>query len=296
MKICGDGVTKLLREPLLHFLFLGAFLFSTHAILRTGEKETPLVSIVRITSADADWLREMWVRQWGRPPTDEELTSLVADHLKEEVLAREAKALELDVGDTIIRRRLAQKMAFLLDDTIQIAEPPEVELRALYAKRPDIAMTSARVSFTQVFFRRELGDSRARSGLVALSGDTMVSQGQGDRLPLGETFVDQDEQALTTLFGSTFAQTVIHLPAERWSGPIESSYGLHLVKVTAVSPPQARPFAEVRDRLVEEWRRERQEAARVQLFRSLMQKYRVTADPAVQPFLAPLTDQAEVRP
>ena len=69
----------------------------------------------------------MWTRQWRRPPTGEELTRLVTDHLREEVLAREAMALELDVGDTVIRRRLAQKMAFLLDDTIQVAEPPEAE-------------------------------------------------------------------------------------------------------------------------------------------------------------------------
>jgi parvulin-like peptidyl-prolyl isomerase len=77
---------------------------------------------------------------------------------------------------------------------------------------------------------------------------------------------------------------------------VESSYGLHLVKVTAVSPPQTRPFADVRERLLEEWRRERQEAAQAQLLQGLIQKYRVTVDPAVRPFLGPLADQVEVRP
>lgn len=287
---------RLLREPLLHFLALGGLLFAAHAALRPSEQAAPSAPVVRITAADADWLREMWERQWRRQPTDEELTSLVADHLREEVLAREAKALELDVGDTVVRRRLAQKMAFLLDDTIRVAEPPEADLRALYERRPDIVRTPPRVSFTQVFFRREDGDDRARAILAALSDGSAVAEEQGDRLLLGDTLTDQDAQALTNLFGSAFARTVFDLPVGQWSGPVESSYGLHLVKVTAVSPPQTRPFAEVRERLLEEWRRERQEAAQAELLQGLVRKYRVTADPAVRPFLGPLADQVEVRP
>ncbi|WP_414474354.1 peptidyl-prolyl cis-trans isomerase [Microvirga sp. M2] len=287
---------RLPREPLLHFLTLGGLLFAAHAALRPSEQVVPLVPVVRITAADADWLREMWTRQWRRPPTDEELSRLVADYLKEEVLAREAKALNLDVGDTVIRRRLAQKMAFLLDDTIRVADPPEAELRALYEAHPEFVLTPPRVSFSQVFFRRENGDDRARATLAALSNGAMDLEEQGDSLLLGDSFADQDEQTLGNLFGPSFARTVVDLPVGRWSGPVESSYGLHLVKVTAVSPSQARPFAEVRVRLAEVWHRERQEAAEAQLLRGLIEKYRVSVDAAVRPFLGPLAGQVEVRP
>lgn len=287
---------RLLKEPLLHFLILGGLLFAVQAALGIGEKAATSAPAIRITTADTDWLKEMWTRQWRRPPTDEELTRLVADRLTEEVLALEAKTLELDVGDTVVRRRLAQKMAFLLEDTIRVAEPPEDELRALYEKRPDLVRTPPRVSFTQVFFRREQGDDRARAALAALSNGSAVAEEQGDNLLLGDAFTDQDEQAVTNLFGASFARTVLALPAKRWSGPIESGYGVHLVKVTAASPPEVRPFAEVRDRLAEEWRRERQEAAQAQLFQGLMRKYRVVVDPAVRPFLGPLNEQIEVRP
>jgi hypothetical protein len=238
----------------------------------------------------------MWARQWRRPPTDEELTRLVADYLKEEVLAREAKALELDVGDTIVRRRLAQKMAFLLEDTIRTAEPPETELRTLYDTRPDLVRAPARVSFEQVFFRGEQGDGRARASLAALSNQSTAPEDQGDHLLLGYQFSDQDEQAVASLFGSWFARTVLGLPVGRWEGPIVSSYGLHLVKVTRTSPPHLRPFAEVRERLVEEWRRERQDAAQAQLLPRLLRKHRVTVDPAVLPFLGPFADQVAVQP
>lgn len=287
---------RLLREPLLHFLALGGVLFAAHAALRPSEQAAPSASVVRITEADADWLKEMWARQWRRPPTDEELARLVADHLREEVLAREAKALELDVGDTVIRRRLAQKMAFLLDGTVQVAEPPEAELRALYERRPDLVRTPPRVSFTHVFFRREHGGDRVGATLAALSAGSTVPEDEGDSILLGDSFADQDEQALGNLFGASFAQAVLDLPVGRWSGPVESSYGLHLVKVTAMSPLETRPFADVRERLAEEWRRERQEAAQVQLLRGLLQKYRVTVDPAVRPFLGSLAGQVEVLP
>jgi PPIC-type PPIASE domain len=286
---------RLLKEPLLHYVMLGGLMFAAYFVFGTIQQDAKPQPVIRMTTADAEWLKGMWTRQWRRPPTDEELTGLVADHLKEEVLAREARALELDVGDTIVRRRLAQKMAFLLDDTLRTSEPPEPELRVLYGTRPDLVNTPARVSFTQVFFRREDGDVRARASLVALS-DAATPGEEGDRLLLGDTFADQDEPALTNLFGVAFAQAVLALPAGRWSGPIESGYGLHLVKVTAVSLPQARPFAEVRERLAEEWRRERQETVQAQLLQGLMRKYQVVVDPSVRPWLGPLASQVEVRP
>jgi hypothetical protein len=287
---------RLLKEPLLHFVMLGGLLFASYSAFGTARQEAQPQPVIRMTAADAEWLKTMWTRQWRRPPTDEELTGLIADHLKEEVLAHEAKALELDVGDTIVRRRLAQKMAFLIDDTIRTAEPPEPELRILYETRLDLVRTPARVSFTQVFFRREDGDSRARASLVALSDAASTPSEEGDRLLLGDTFADQDEPALTNLFGAAFAQAVLALPAGRWSGPIESGYGLHLVKVTAVSSPQARQFAEVRERLAEEWRRNRQETAQTQLLQGLMRKYQVVVDPSVRLWLGPLASQVEVRP
>jgi hypothetical protein len=287
---------RLLKEPLLHFVVLGGLLFAAYSAFGTARQETQPLPVIRMTAADAEWLKAMWTRQWRRPPTDEELTGLVADHLKEEVLAREARALELDVGDTVVRRRLAQKMAFLLDDTLRTSEPPEAELRVLYQTRLDLVRTPARVSFTQVFFRREDGDGRARASLVALSDAAAPPDGEGDRLLLGDTFADQDEPALTNLFGAAFAQAVLALPVGRWSGPIESGYGLHLVKVTAVSPPQTRPFADVRERLAEEWRRQRQETAQAQLLHGLMRKYQVVVDPSVRPWLGPLASQVEVRP
>jgi len=285
---------RLLREPLLHFLALGGLLFVVHAVIDAGAEEQPEgpSRIVRISAADAEWLKGMWVRQWHRPPTDEELRGLLADHLKEEVLAREARALQLDVEDTIVRRRLAQKMAFLLDDTVRTAEPSEEELRTLHETRPDLASTPARASFTQVFFDRGEGDDRAarlaRAALASLSDASGETAEHGDPFLLGDTFVDQDEQSLASQFGAAFARAVFSAEPGQWSGPISSSYGLHLVKVTAMRPSRTRAFAEVRDRLAEEWHRQRQETARTQFYSDLLRKYQIVADPPVRPLLGPV--------
>jgi hypothetical protein len=287
---------RLLKEPLVHFVVLGGLMFAAYSALGTDQQTVQPQPVIHMTAADAEWLKEMWTRQWRRPPTDEEFSGLVIDHLKEEVFSREARALELDVGDTVVRRRLAQKMAFLLEDTIRTAQPTEADLRALYETRPDLTHIPPRVSFTQVFFQREQGDGRARASLAALSDANAEPDEQGDRLLLGDTFAEQDEQALTNLFGAAFAQAVLALPVGHWSGPIESAYGLHLVEIAGASPAPARSFAEVRPRLVEEWRRERQETANAELTGGLLRKYQLVVDPALRPFLGPLARQAEVKP
>jgi parvulin-like peptidyl-prolyl isomerase len=126
-----------------------------------------------------------------------------------------------------------------------------------------------------------------------LSDADAVPDGQGDRLLLGDTFADQDEQALTNLFGASFARAVLALPAGRWSGPIESAYGLHLVKVTEALPASALPFDEVRQSLEEEWRRAQQETANSEFTKGLLRKYRLDIDPALRPYLGPFADQTE---
>ncbi len=212
---------RVLREPLLHFVFLGVILFAANGVLETRKAEetsAPSPSI-RITSADVDWLRQMWTRQWGPPLTDEQLTGLVADHLKEEILAREARAQQLDVGDTVVRRRLAQKMSFLLEDTIRASEPSEAELGALYDARPDLAAIPARVSFEHAFYARQKGsDVAVRVAFAALT-DHPDAPTPGDRFLLGDAFSDQDEQALSNMFGATFTHAVFTAERGRWSGP-----------------------------------------------------------------------------
>ena len=132
MKILVHVMKRLLNEPLLHFLVLGALTFVVYSWLnRSLPDNTSAAGTVRITSNEIAWLKETWSRQWQREPTCDELRGLVTDFLKEELLAREALSLGLDQNDTIVRRRLAQKLEFLVQETSRLAEPTEEDLTTM---------------------------------------------------------------------------------------------------------------------------------------------------------------------
>ena len=120
------------RDPLLHFAVAGALLFVGYALMNRGETDPPSTEPVHIGNGEVRWLKETFANQWQRTPTDDELSGLVAGFIEEELLAREAKTLGLDQNDTIVRRRLAQKLTFLVDDTSRVAEPSDEDLRQFY--------------------------------------------------------------------------------------------------------------------------------------------------------------------
>ena len=283
---------KLLREPLLHFLIVGAVLFGAYAWLDRGEDSAnrSRSQPVHIGEGDVRWLRESWTRQWRREPTHAELHGLVADLLKEQLLAREARELKLDENDIIVRRRLAQKLTFLIEDTLRLAEPTENDLQQIYVANLDRFKTDARVSFMHVYFNptgRDDPAADAKRALLELSeADGTERAGvMGDRSLLESAFHDVNEPAVTAVFGPDFARAVLALMPGAWSGPIASGYGLHLVRVSALREPQARPLAEVRAQVLEDWRREQGKAANEQYLAGLRSRYDVIVDESVKPLL-----------
>ena len=285
---------RLIKEPLVHFALAGAALFAAHAWLNRGEMSSDRSErTLRIGEREVAWLAETWSRQQQRPPTDAELQGLLADYLKEELLAREARALELDRDDTVVRRRLAQKMGFVLEDTARIAEPTEGELRALYDTRRAEFATPARTSFEQIFFdvesRGERAAADARDLLARLEREAGAVNfaDQGDRTLLPPALEHADESEIAEQFGAELAGALIALEPGGWRGPIVSTFGLHLVRVTERQAPRARPFEEVRDALAAEWLRGREEAARRAYFAALLEKYDVEVAESARPLLAP---------
>ena len=272
-----------LKEPLLHFLVAGGLLFAAYAWLNRGGGAAP--GAVRITAAEVHWLKEMWARQWQRPPNEQELRGLIADYVKEALLAREARALGLDENDTVVRRRLAQKLEFLVQDTARFAEPREDELRQLYDASRARYRTPARLSFAHIYFKTE---AAARHGLEALA--TSSAAELGDRSLLERDYAHADEQTVTSLFGGEFASQVFALEPGQWHGPIASGYGFHLVQISERHVAQPRPFDEVRAQVLDEWQRAQQAKANAQFLARLLQKYEVVVEESMKPLLGPLTE------
>ena len=281
---------KLLQEPLLHFVLIGAVLFGAYAWRNRGAADENKPRQVRISEGDVQWLKETWARQWQREPTREELRGLVTEFLKEELLAREAREMGLDQNDTFVRRRLAQKVEFLVQDTSRLVEPTEDDLRRFYAAHPERFSEPARRSFTHLYFSREhrkdaVADARAVLDQLSHSPTAARPSELGDRLLLDSEFQVVDSQAVAGQFGEKFSSAVFALPPGAWHGPIESGYGLHLVRVSAQTPARLREFAEVRAQVLDRWRDQRQREDNEKYFAALLKKYDVVVDASVKPLV-----------
>lgn len=284
--------TTVLKEPLLHFLVAGAALFGAYYWLnRSAEvSDASTAQQVHIRAGDVQWIAENWTRQWRRPPTREELRGLVVDYVNEQLLAREARVLRLDDNDVIVRRWLAQKLTFLIEGTLRHAEPSNEDLQQFYQDHSDRFRAAPHISFEHLYFsaqRRADAHSDAARALAALrkNGSIPVEE-LGDLSLIEPELQNQTEQGLSGRFGADFARAVFSLEPETWGGPIESSYGVHLVRVKIVTPALLRPLAEVRGRVIEEWTRDRQRTLKEQYLAELRKKYPIVTDETAMSLLA----------
>ncbi len=281
------------REPLIHFTLLGALLFLVHGWLNPAPEAADTDLQVRISEGHLQWLSTTWARQWHRAPTQAELRGLLADFVREELFAREARDLGLDKDDTVVNRRLAQKLAFLVEDTARIAEPSEEELERFHGAHGARFRTPARRSFEQVYFNPVRRPDAARDATEVraqlVQGAGMDPAELGDHALLESRLVDVDEQAVAAQFGPDFASAVFALPAGEWSGPVTSGYGVHLVRVTAAPAPRERPYAEIRHELVAAWREERRSELAARYRARLLAKYDVIIDRSVMRRVGELT-------
>jgi len=274
---------KLLKEPLLHFLALGAVVFAFNAWRQKTRPIEASAARIEVTAAVIDRLRAGYERQFGQVPNAEELRGLVTAHIREEVFCREALALGLDRDDTIVRRRMAQKMEFLTGDLASGAEPAEASVREFFEKNAARYARPARVSFRHVYFSREKrgakGEAAAREALAALAKGAS-DEAMGDAFLHGFEFATRETQEITALFGGEFAGRLGALPEGEWSGPVESSYGLHLVRVEARGAVQPASFDTVRETVVRDFNEERRNTANREIFEKLRERYRVSVDEA----------------
>lgn len=270
----------LLREPLLHFLLLGALLFAIDAWRRPAEPVGAGGEIV-VTEARVRTIAQNFARTWQRPPTREELDGLIEAHVREEVMVREALALGLDRDDPIIRRRLQQKVEFVSDQAAALAAPTDADLEAYLVRHADAFRREPRVTFVQVYLDAgkrgaalQADAARLRDQLAANAIDAARA---GDRLALLEArYVDAPQAEVARLFGTEFADEIVRQPPGAWTGPLRSGYGAHLVKVEAVSPDGTPSLAEVRPLVEREWTNAKRRELLQDWYATLRAKYRIS--------------------
>jgi hypothetical protein len=272
---------SLAREPLVQFLLLGAALFAVDAWLRPPASPSGATEIV-VSEAHIRNLAQNFSRTWQRPPTREELDGLVETHVREEVFYREAVALGLDRDDTIIRRRLQQKMEFVSEEAAALAKPTDEDLAKYLAANTEAFRVEPRVSFAQVYLDSRQRASRletdARRLLDALNSAKPPDPAQtGDRLLMLEPrYENIDQRELERLFGASFAEAVVKQPIGRWTGPVTSGFGAHLVRVDAVTPGTTPSLDKVRPLVEREWANVKRQEFSKAFYDKLRAKYRIT--------------------
>lgn len=276
----------LLREPLVHFFALGALLFGVHHLLAEPRRITVTAQIRAGLASDHQ-------RRTGMPPTAAEAEALVSAYLDDEVRYREALRLGLDRGDIVVRRRLIQKLDLLAEAEAELpapgaarsgvgssasaaAAPETAQLAAYLAAHADRYTVPPRFSLVHVYVSHDPPgtDPAARAAdLLRRLRAGAAPTGLGDPFLRGAEFNERSESDLSGLFGPTLAAAIPTLTPGQWSGPLRSSYGLHLVLLRSRTPGGAATLAQVYDEVRRDWERDARQAARRAALAALRARY-----------------------
>lgn len=276
-----DRLSSLLREPLVHFLVLGLALFSLYGALHGGSSGP---GAILVTQAQVEHLVLGFTRTWQRGPTQEELEGLIRDYVREEVYYREAMALGLDRDDTVIRRRLQQKLEFLSEDLATIVEPSDADLQAFLHAHPERFRSEPSLSFVHVYLNPQQHGKRLRAEAEMLlarlkkSGTQVDIVSLGDRFLLPSTFEAVSSHEIAQQFGEPFARDLGDVAPGEWHGPLESGYGLHLVFVSVRTEGGVPALEDIRNSVRQAWATEQREAANRALYQKLLERYTVTIE------------------
>ena len=283
-------LNRLLREPLVHFIAVALCIFALYGVLNRSQPETP--DRIVITGARIEQLAGLFAKTWQRPPSAEELKGLIDDHVKEEIFVREALALGLDKDDTVIRRRLRQKMEFLYDVEIEALDPTDAELDAYLNAHADQFRVEPMTAFQQIFLNPEKrGESIDRDAAAILA--TLRADPEADWATLGDPTLLPPElppsgkTSIDDTFGGGFAEALDTMAPGQWAGPVASSYGLHLVRVTKREAGRIPALAEVRDAVVREWSNDKRKSVEEQRFEALLKRYDVVIEDVTKATPAP---------
>ncbi|MGJ7512060.1 peptidyl-prolyl cis-trans isomerase [Variovorax sp. GT1P44] len=264
-----------LREPLLHFVIAGFALFAIYGGPHARQEDSDPRRI-EVTSDDLRRIEISWLARWQRPPTEAEMRGLIEEHVKEEILYREALALGLEKGDTIVRRRLAQKMDFVTEDVAALREPNTGEVEAWFAKNLNQFTSPPLVTFRHLYFasdKRGAGaQAQASKVLTTLAGPESKA---GDAFIFQSAYAEQSPEQVARVFGAKFSSGLFQTKPGGWRGPLESGYGWHLVWIEALTAGQPPPFETVAAQAKAEWLSEQRAETKRATFEALKARYEV---------------------
>lgn len=261
-------IKRLLRQPILWFLCIGGFLFAVDGIFSTDQNE------ILISSSLNERLATLWKTQTGEIASEQELRSLVKNWIHDEVLYQEALRLGLDQEDSIVRRRLIQKISFIAESE-PLEQATDSDLRAWYDQHIAEYTLPRRYSFSQLYFSSF--DSATQAAQRIEQGED--AENQGETSMLNSTYSYRSALDLSSVFGRGFADSLDALEIGGWRGPVKSGYAYHLIKLAAIHPPQATPYDAIQLQVSEDYKQQQKAAVRDSYIDEIIGRYTIIREP-----------------
>lgn len=253
-------IANFARQPFVQFVVLGAVFYALYAWI-SGPAPEERDTVIRVTAADVARLDAGWRARWKRPPTEEELTGLIRDYVREVALYRHAVAMGLDKNDAVVRRMLGQKLQSLTQNLVELSlSPTDQELETYFNANAERYRPPALITFTHIFVdpdvREEttLGDAQEMlDALRLLPEPTEGIDGFGDPFMLQRYYPGKTQLDISKQFGQGFTESVFELSQREWHGPVLSGYGVHLVYVHHLDDSAIPEFTAVQERVKQDW-------------------------------------------
>ncbi len=265
----------ILKEPLLHFLVLALLIFLVFDVLNPTREEA---NVITISEGRVEQLRTRFESTWLRQPSDEEMALQVRDYALDEIYSREARALGLDQNDAVVKRRLRQKMEFMLQD-IRPQEPTHEEIGNFFKQNADRYLSARKYSFEQVFVSldREAAELEAilNAWQMQIESDARPA---GDNTSLPASMTSASERQIERQFGTEFLHVLGEIPSGVWHGPFRSGLGIHFVKISRIQQGELPALETVYAKVVEDWKYEKRSAAKIAFETALLERYEVRVE------------------
>ena len=270
-----------IREPLVHFVLLAILIFGAYQVVTSGRQASERKIV--ITQADMERLAALYAAESGTMPTEQDMRAIVIDQIQQEALAREASRLGMAEDDTVVQRRLAQKMTFMLSDLGTVEPPSDEVLEAWLTENADRFAQPRRFSFDHVYFSAP-DDTRIEGLRADLAADPDLNwRGEGDPFMLQRRYADLPDREVVRLFGGQFLEGLSAIPAETdgtWQGPVLSALGTHLVRITNRADARMPSLEEVRAAVLQDWTEAEQRRRTAEEINAIVDQYEIIIEGA----------------
>jgi len=270
-------IKRVLREPLVHFLLIGIALFGLYSLIQPAVDDD--LNRIVITSSQKDQITAQFSRTWMRSPTEDEYNALIESYVRDEVYYREAIALGLDKDDMQIRQRMRQKLDFILEDLV-VEEVNDETLLLFLEQHPEKFSQQTQTSFEQLYLNPDKHQDLAADAAIMLQNlrDGAIPQTLTDPTMLPYAYRLLTPSEIARQLGDKFALEVQVLVPGEWAGPIYSSLGGHLVKITEQIPSSLPELAEVRSEVEREYHTQRRQQQKDIAYQKMLEGYEVVIE------------------